>query len=89
MLHGPVEMTAYTRKSTSQNSSGQPYILVSGTPEFTFGTVDFTNPDAVAWYASVIQDNMLAINTVCAVDVDFLNVMLEPRSCLLQSVLAP
>jgi hypothetical protein len=50
--------------SLSQNTSGEPYIMFSVTPEFTFGMVDFTNPDAVQWYAAVIQSNMLGFGQV-------------------------
>lgn len=45
-----------------QNANGNPYIDHSASPDFTFGTIDLSNPDAVAWYASVIQHNMLARN---------------------------
>ena len=46
------------------NSTNDAYILVSGTPDFTFGTVDFTNPDAVEWYVGVIVQNMINYNIV-------------------------
>lgn len=41
------------------NSTGDPYILASGSEAFTFGTVDFTNPAAAAWYQGIIQTNMI------------------------------
>jgi alpha-glucosidase len=41
------------------NSSGDPYVDYSATPDFLFGTVDLTNPDAVDWYADIIRTNML------------------------------
>lgn len=48
-----------------KNSSGLPYIQTSGSQEFTFGTVDLTNPDARAWYRHVIQCNMLRVGEGC------------------------
>jgi hypothetical protein len=63
-----------------QNSSGDPYILQSGSPEFTFGTVDFTNPDAVLWYTQVIQSNMIGQCQVCCWDYSFRSI--QTRFCL-------
>ena len=34
-----------------KNSTGHPYILASGSPTFTFGTVDLTSPPAAEWFA--------------------------------------
>ena len=33
----------------------------TGTANFTFGTIDFTNPDAASWYSNVIRCNMLGL----------------------------
>eukprot|EP01025_Chloroclados_australasicus_P041601 TRINITY_DN4412_c0_g1_i2.p1 TRINITY_DN4412_c0_g1~~TRINITY_DN4412_c0_g1_i2.p1 ORF type:complete len:984 (+),score=89.47 TRINITY_DN4412_c0_g1_i2:110-3061(+) len=48
----------YLVKSPGQD---QPYILYSGEKDFTFGLIDFTNPDAKEWYAQVIATNILGI----------------------------
>lgn len=42
-----------------RNASGEPYIQASGSAAFTFASVDFTNPNATAWFADVIRCNML------------------------------
>lgn len=42
-----------------QDKEGTPYIQASGSDNFTFGTVDFTNPAASNWYQMVIRDNMI------------------------------
>lgn len=41
-----------------KTQAGEPYILYSGAPSFSFGIVDFTNPAAAAWFSQVIQQNM-------------------------------
>lgn len=46
------------------NDKGQPYIMSSASPEFTFGTIDLSNPLAVQWFANIIRENMLAQGTV-------------------------
>ena len=35
-----------------KKQDGSPYILASGSASFTFGMIDFTNPDATAWYST-------------------------------------
>ena len=34
-----------------KDEKGAPYVLASGSTSFTFGTVDLSNPAAVAWYS--------------------------------------
>jgi alpha-glucosidase len=34
----------------------------SATPDFTFGTVDLTNPNCTTWYQGIIRDNMMNIS---------------------------
>eukprot|EP00658_Telonema_sp_P-2_P082766 TRINITY_DN8806_c0_g1_i2.p1 TRINITY_DN8806_c0_g1~~TRINITY_DN8806_c0_g1_i2.p1 ORF type:complete len:482 (+),score=97.42 TRINITY_DN8806_c0_g1_i2:900-2345(+) len=48
-----------------KNSRGDPYIQTSGSPGFTFGTIDLTNPAAAAWYEQVIRCNMLRVGVGC------------------------
>ncbi|EGD71989.1 hypothetical protein PTSG_00005 [Salpingoeca rosetta] len=45
-----------------KNSKGDPYIDHSASPDFTFGTVDLSNPAAVNWFSNVIQHNMIEAN---------------------------
>lgn len=42
-----------------EKPGGGPYILASGSPSFTFGMVDFSNPKAKSWYTDIISTNML------------------------------
>lgn len=50
-----------------KNASGMPYIQNSGSNSFTFGTVDLTNPEAAAWFSTLIECNMLfASGAQCA-----------------------
>ncbi|EDQ89657.1 uncharacterized protein MONBRDRAFT_32323 [Monosiga brevicollis MX1] len=42
-----------------KNSTGDPYIDYSASKDFTFGTIDLTNPEAQTWYANIMQTNML------------------------------
>eukprot|EP00049_Salpingoeca_infusionum_P001948 m.52305 g.52305 ORF g.52305 m.52305 type:complete len:756 (-) comp11293_c0_seq4:148-2415(-) len=44
-----------------KDSTGNPYIDFSADPEFTFGTIDLSNPDANKWFRDVIlRGNMLS-----------------------------
>ncbi|GAB5360503.1 hypothetical protein AAMO2058_000633800 [Amorphochlora amoebiformis] len=46
-----------------KNSSGDPYIQSCGSYEFTFGTVDLTNPKAMEWYKTeVLVKSVIASN---------------------------
>lgn len=49
-----------------KNSTGQPYIQASASAQFTFGSMDFTNPKARQWFADVMRCNMLYVgNSTC------------------------
>ena len=41
-----------------KNQDGEPYL--KGSPEYRFALVDFTNPDAWAWYKSIIKEELIA-----------------------------
>jgi len=57
-----------------QNSSGLPYLLASGSPNFTFGTLDLTNPLAQEWFGAVIRCNMLGDKSGCTANTTDANV---------------
>merc|ERR1719331_2545218 len=48
-----------------RNSTGQPYILTSVNRNFSFGTIDLTNPAAVNWTVALIRCNMLRVGDGC------------------------
>lgn len=48
-----------------RNSTGQPYILTSAGRDFSFGTIDLTNPDALDWTVALIRCNMLRVGGGC------------------------
>jgi hypothetical protein len=48
-----------------KNASGLPYIQHCGSTEFTFSTIDLTNPAARTWTKRLIRCNMLGDQSGC------------------------
>ncbi|WP_281888550.1 alpha-glucosidase [Paenibacillus sp. YYML68] len=56
-VEGDLFKTASEHHYLALNEQGDVYLVDFG--EFDCGVVDFTNPEAFAWYKSVIRDNMI------------------------------
>eukprot|EP00899_Mesostigma_viride_P012381 jgi/Mesvir1/21143/Mv14191-RA.2 len=50
---------ALARGYLMRNASGGAYLLTSVTPEFIFGMVDLTNPEAEDWLARILERNVM------------------------------
>jgi alpha-glucosidase len=61
---GELFKVAKTMGCLVKNRDGTELVQASATPDFTFGTVDLTNPKCQDWYVQVMRRNMLNVTSV-------------------------